>query len=158
VAGDFRTCEVWIIGCFTERAALTQKYGKAGGVVKIAQERLKRDNKLPEGFEFYSWEAVDGSGSTHIVILKGMVAPLLTKGKNKGRPNWRKGDKSTERTFAVSSDQIKQFDDDYEAETGKCSKCEGGQEWAGWSIDSGHRYRTCSKCKGSGKALTQDTP
>lgn len=39
----------------------------------------------------------------------------------------------------------------YEAETGKCGLCGGdGQEWRGWNRETGHLWRECKRCGGTG--------
>jgi hypothetical protein len=39
----------------------------------------------------------------------------------------------------------------FESEERKCHLCGGdGKEWRGWSHGTGHRYRTCVRCSGTG--------
>lgn len=82
------------------------------------------------------------------VLLEGGIPPLFTRGKYAGTPNW----KGVPLTKVIATRQeIDQQMVAYEAETGHCRNCAGsGQELAGWSAETGVRYRTCRRCDGSG--------
>lgn len=82
------------------------------------------------------------------VLLEGGIPPLFTRGKYAGTPNW-KGVPLTK--VVATRAEIDQQMVTYEAETGCCRNCGGsGQESAGWSAETGVRYRTCCRCDGSG--------
>lgn len=83
--------------------------------------------------------------------ITGAVAPLITRGKSKGQRNWRKMDRSTKRVIYIDFAEYREWEAEWEKKTGKCAECEEGREWCGWSESEGHRYRTCLKCKGTGK-------
>ncbi len=106
----------------------------------VARRKL---NAPPE----WEWYAVDGrtyrdSGDT---IVTGGVPNKGVSGSKK----WKgvKGQKAV-----VSETEIRDARAEYERVTGKCVGCCGcGEELAGSSSVTGPRYRTCSKCKGSGR-------
>lgn len=104
----------------------------------------------------YRWEAIpEAKGS----MLTGAVAPPLKSGKSKGQPNWKKMDKTTERKVFISYQERDAFEAKWEAETGKCSQCEGkGQVSAGWSREEGRTYRNCKACGGSGLPKAKGDP
>lgn len=60
-----------------------------------------------DGWRWYSLRVRDGSPSGF--DMKGGVAPLKTRGKNKGRPNWDKVDKATVRRIFVSDESQERF-------------------------------------------------
>ena len=101
----------------------------------------------PAGFRFYSWEAFD-VGDVAIVKMVGcVVTKFITRGPRKGRPKYD----GEPRTVYVSEAEMVAECARWEAETGKCGRCMGvGQEWAGWSSDTGTRTETCRRCSGSG--------
>lgn len=55
------------------------------------------------GPNWYPWyfEAIRGQG----VMMTGAECPLITRGKNKGQPNFKKRDKSTERKVFVPNEK-----------------------------------------------------
>jgi hypothetical protein len=85
--------------------------------------------------------------------MRGAVCDAVYKtGRNKGSTNWTKMDRSTVREFVVSFADYDARVARWECDTGKCGKCFGsGSEVAGGSA-AGTAYRTCSKCKGTGKS------
>ena len=103
--------------------------------------------KLNKGSDWLmtGWECV---GDTRDLIVRGAV-PVGTyksgprKGRNKFSPPF-------DSCVVTHAEEVAQAEA-WEAETGKCSNCEGrGQEWAGWSADSGNRYRDCRRCGATG--------
>ena len=95
---------------------------------------------------------VVGERPDHVVVVRGAVMPDLTKGKNKGWPNWSKRDKSTERELVMTNPDINAFIAKWESTTGTCSGCGGdGQELASSGVN-GTTYRDCRRCKATGKA------
>lgn len=97
----------------------------------------------------YRWEACEGG-----CIVTGCVpSGVFTKGKNKGQPKFRPAMPGTDRRVVVGTDHMQAVAQLYEAARGCCWDCKGtGEVWAGWSADSGARYRKCTRCNGSGKA------
>ncbi|QSQ14082.1 hypothetical protein [Myxococcus landrumensis] len=91
----------------------------------------------------------------HCLVSGGVYSTLVKSGPRKGKPNYGKPDPGTERRLVISFVELDACKAQWEAETGKCSKCGGsGEEGAGWSKEGGSRYRTCTRCNGSGKAVT----
>ena len=94
-----------------------------------------------------------------LVEVIGAVAPLKTRGKSKGCHNWDKMDKSTKRVVYITLKEHSEWVNAWEAKTGKCATCRGtGNEWCGWSVNEGSRYKVCTKCHGSGKANAPHQP
>ena len=107
---------------------------------------------LSEEWKAYIFEAVGEPPNFIATKITGAVAPLKTRGANKGDRNWSKMDKSTKKTVYIKPEEYSQFISEWEAETGLCSKCRGtGQEVHGSHIELGTYYRQCKKCCGTGK-------
>ena len=84
--------------------------------------------KVPEGF----------------ARIEGAVSPT---GK------WKDRDPTTELMFVCRLCEVRQWFKRWAALMhGKCDVCWGtGREWFGWGKDTGHRYKQCTTCGGSGK-------
>ncbi|HEY3494770.1 MAG TPA: hypothetical protein VGK73_08800 [Polyangiaceae bacterium] len=109
--------------------------------------KLAEQGTLPDGFEFFSWKVVGTDGA----LMEGGVPRLLKSGKRKGQKTWRDCDETY--CVVVTQGEVAQEERDYEQTTGKCHACYGdGQEWAGWNIYEGTKYRQCKRCGGDGKA------
>lgn len=107
---------------------------------------LRKLGELPEGFAFSGWEII----GPDCVLYRGGVTRKITRGPRKGERTW---DKITHKV-AVTQSEIIDEKRRYETETGNCAECSGtGEVWAGWHHINGHRYKTCTKCGGSGKAI-----
>lgn len=90
---------------------------------------------------------------TELVEVIGAVAPLKTRGKSKGSHNWDKMDRATKRTVYITLKEHAEWVKAWEVKTGKCATCRGtGQEWCGWGVTTGARYKECTKCQGVGKS------
>lgn len=91
-------------------------------------------------WEVFAWEVV----GPDVVRVTGGI-PIRTK---RGRKTWQgKGD-----TTVVSDQKVKEALNHWEQRCGSCSGCGGdGREYRGWSKARGYRYRTCTRCNGSGK-------
>lgn len=97
----------------------------------------------------FRYEALDGND--YPILITGAIAPVKTRGKNAGRRDWKKLDKSTERRIVITRTELRAWEEAWSVRTGLCSKCSGlGDVHAGWSRDTGNRYATCPVCKGSG--------
>ena len=104
-----------------------------------------------DGWRWYSLRAHHGSPSGF--VMKGGVAPLKTRGKNKGRPNWDKIDKATERELFVSNESHAAFCAAWSVETGLCVECTGGGKTLhSWHYVEGTKYNDCRVCGGTGEA------
>lgn len=124
--------------------------------LKTIEERLAADHNLPAGFIFFKWECFPQPGPTLYVEFSGGLCPLLTRGKRKGRPNYRK---ATERqTFVVSVAHSELWESEYEEKTGKCRQCRGkGMELVSINFVKGiTSHRECSRCRGTGRRADLD--
>jgi hypothetical protein len=101
---------------------------------------------LPESCEMCGWEAVGPDA----VIYSFAPYKFLKKGKNAGKKRYG----AITHKAVVTLSEIRAEESSYELETGRCAICGGdGQEWAGWNHKDGHRFKICSRCEGSGKAI-----
>lgn len=102
-----------------------------------------------DGWEGYAWEAADGGS-----IVRGCVPDgVYSKGPRKGQPKFSNPVCGTEKTVVVALEELASAAAHHERSTGECWDCKGtGQTWAGWSAADGNRYKTCSRCGGSGSA------
>lgn len=102
----------------------------------------------PAGFEFWFFEKLPQIGPAQMIKMIGAVAPVKTKGMNKGEPNWKKMDPATRREVYLEVEEHKAWISDWETKTGKCSECQGTGKGAGGLSD-----KTCRRCGGSGKVV-----
>lgn len=89
--------------------------------------------------------------------ITGNVVPLLADGK----PAWKYADKSTQKSVIFTFGEHDAWTAEWERRTGLCRQdADGhpGQEWMGWSQEGGHRFQTCPRCKGTGKANLEPAP
>lgn len=122
----------------------------------LEQHAREKAGMGPE-WAIYKWEAIpEAKGS----MLTGAVAPPLKAGKRKGKPNWRKLDKSTEKRVFITKDEHAVWEAKWQASTGKCLECEGkGRVWTGWSAAEGSRFKPCDVCDATGVAkVTEGAP
>lgn len=91
-----------------------------------------------------AWEKIGPDA----VLCSGGVTRTITKGPRKGRKAWGSmPDKVVVTDAEEHAERLR-----YETETGKCANCDDGQTWAGWHHETGNYFKTCTRCKGSGKA------
>ena len=115
--------------------------------------REKLSITVPPEWKAYKWEAFPDCAREPMLYqeLTGGVAPTTTRGKRKGKPNWRKMDKTTKRTVVITVEEHKAWLIEWEKKTGLCSRCEGtGKLLESWSREEGDKYRPCPKCNGTG--------
>jgi hypothetical protein len=95
------------------------------------------------------WERVE---SGELIVRIG-IPGTYARGPRKGHDDWRGVQIHTAVvTKAEREAEIARF----VAETGLCGACGGsGEEWWGWSKESGSRYQTCGQCQGSCKATPE---
>ena len=106
-------------------------------------------------WRFYEWEAIRDHIRGQLVAMKvtGAVAPLKSRGVNKGQPNWRKLDRSTREVVYITPEAHREWCVGWEKRTGKCSECAGaGRVFTGWSAAGGTRTKVCPRCRGNGSA------
>jgi hypothetical protein len=108
-------------------------------------------------WDFYKLECLGNPGQTIGYQITGAIAPLVTRGKRKGRRNWEAKDKATIRSVCIAKTDHEQWLDQWEHRTGKCANCDGsGQTLASCSVIDGTTYRPCSKCGGTGLAARKE--
>jgi len=130
-------------------------------VVKARRPRPERcaieTFNLPNDWQVVAWEKVgmDERGDyQHLEMKGGVYRHTIEKGKRKGEPDYKRPEPGTVATISVTPGQIEAWLDRWEMETGYCHKCDGtGFEWSGWSAQHGHRYRSCDRCKQTGRSL-----
>lgn len=121
--------------------------------MKLAELHAREKAAMPDTWAIHTWECFPKStDKTLYYQVTGIIAPLKTKGKNKGAPNWRAGDKTTERTVILTVAEHEAWIAGWELKTGLCSNCLGeGQTLKSWTIANGPEYRQCVECQGTGK-------
>ncbi|NJN23040.1 MAG: hypothetical protein HC812_20025 [Leptolyngbya sp. RL_3_1] len=78
-------------------SAKETRYGRQGDMAVI-QAREKAG--LPDNWNAWRFEVKDSPYGAYLE-LTGAVCPPLKSGPRKGKPNWRKADKSTQRTVQL---------------------------------------------------------
>ena len=113
----------------------------------------KRLNDLPDGWKWYELDARD-MPDDFFKMVGDVPIGVITRGINKGHPKF--APKTKGRSFFLRMSQVEETKKLWEAETGKCSKCDGtGREQSGYSWKTGHSYVNCGKCDGNGKTKGQ---
>ena len=111
---------------------------------------------MPPEWGAYELEAIGSTADNNkakLFRVTGAVAPLKTRGKYKGLPNWEKRDMTTVKTAYFTPEEHDRWVLEWEKKTGKCSDCTGsGKQFAEWSVTEGMRYKPCNKCGGTGKS------
>jgi hypothetical protein len=128
--------------------------GDCGEVeVKIIEEHLRKLHNLPAEFRFYRFSVHPDFGPV-IYELEGGVVPLITRGVNKGKPNWKK--RTDVQRFIVKVEEIKKIHAAWEQETRTCSRCMGlGAIFWSWSKANGSERKPCPLCGGTGKPVVR---
>jgi hypothetical protein len=109
---------------------------------------LREKHGLPDEWTWHSASSAPGDVPEGYMRFEGAVAPL---GK-RGARNWRKMDKSTERTFFVVRRDWEGWKAERERTTGICQDCGGhGKTLASFGIH-GTTYRDCRHCSATGRA------
>lgn len=121
-------------------------------------QAAKEKAGMPDNWHAYAFKCLPEYSRAHeMVEIIGICAPLKSKGKHKGLPNYKAGDKSTLRTVYLTNAELDAWTLAWEQRTDLCIQCEGtGQEWAGWSAKDGTRYRPCRKCNATGKSKKEE--
>lgn len=89
--------------------------------------------------------------------LRGAAYLVKERGKNKGRPDYKKPLEGTQRTVFFTATELEAWELDREQRLGICKDCVNtGKCWIGWSKDEGTKYRRCTRCKAEPKAKPQE--
>lgn len=119
----------------------------------VRTEFLKERYGLPDDWIWHTFEGIDPPTYDFARYDGGVYPWAITKGKYKGRTNYKKPVPGTERSVVLSDREFKAWLPTWEARTGKCHKCRGtGQEWRGWNHITGNKYRDCPRCGATGNA------
>lgn len=120
----------------------------------LLAEHAREKAKMPPAWKAFRWESFPrGLEPTLYVEVTGEIAPLYTKGHLAGKPNWNKGDKSTQKTVVITGEAHKAWLEAYARHTGNCPLCAGeGKTLARWSKANGAEWKHCPKCDGTGRA------
>ena len=122
--------------------------------MELLDECAREKAGMGDEWSPYSYKCLpEHPQESELVEVIGAVAPLKTRGKSKGSRNWDKMDRATKRTVYITFKEHAEWVKAWEVKTGKCATCRGaGNEWCGWSVTEGSRYKECTKCHGSGNA------
>lgn len=116
-----------------------------------AEQHAREVYSLGAEWQAYKWEAEGDRETGYLVLTGGVFRRRITRGKRKGEVNFKKPEPNTLRTLVIPNVLHRAWRAQWQIETGYCAECEGtGQSWAGWGINTGNRYRQCTKCNGSG--------
>jgi hypothetical protein len=127
----------------------------SAGMNLLTEHAREMVNAPPEWDAWLLEVLGDVQGPNRMIHVRGGVARPVQRGKRKGQPNWAKRDRAMDRDAYFSVEDHEAWLRQWEAKTGKCSKCTGkGQEFAGWNIETGTKMRQCRKCGGTGTAVT----
>jgi hypothetical protein len=118
---------------------------------------IAHERGMPAGWMWNSSRVLEGSDG--FLISGAVCTALFSRGPRKGRVNWAKRDRATEREIFISRADLEACQARWERETGKCRECFGtAQEWAGWSAKAGTIFKPCRRCEATGNAQTSPPP
>lgn len=113
----------------------------------LALEIMERPGAHVSVIEFLD-EKRDGFDGIRVEVVD---APLITRGKRAGRPNYRMA--TNEQTRLISRVALESAADRWVERTGLCYACVGdGRQFMRWAVDEGTTYRPCPECNGTGTA------
>lgn len=93
---------------------------------------------------------------THTVVTLGIRPNVYKSGPRKGELNYNSRDKSKDRQVIFSDEEHKAWRVEWESKNGLCHCCRGtGQEWIGWSRETGARYQPCRRCLVAGRLVSR---
>lgn len=109
----------------------------------VARQKLG----VSEAWQWHTLEVIGGGD----VLVTGAVPVGY---RRDGSPKWPT--KAHDQRAIVTDADLSAARDEWTLATGLCWNCGGsGKEMAGWSRDTGRRYRDCSRCS---PTPTEDTP
>lgn len=101
-------------------------------------------------YHMASWKHKDATKSKpERLQVELMTAPLLED----GRVAWKYGDPKSRKKVEFTFPDHDQWTLAWEQKTGKCRQCatdNPGQEFVGWNHITGTKYKTCTRCGGTG--------
>lgn len=120
----------------------------------LLSEHARERTGMPEGWEAYRVESLPAGSKAEVIHVTGcMSPPLVMRGPRKGKPNWRRMDKSTVRETYIPVTEHDAWEIAWETRTGKCSMCKGRTHvFSSWSKGEGTKTRPCPRCLGTGDA------
>lgn len=124
-------------------------------MINFWEVAARKKLRVGDDWQMYRWERVNDRKDSDVIVTGAVPIGAYTRGPRKGSPKWntKLGERVTvsDRDFAESQRE-------YEAATGNCRNCYGtGQQWCGWSADTGAKHRPCARCNETGRA-TQPLP
>ncbi len=123
----------------------------------LLETHAREKAQMPPEWELYKWRSMPperkfGEPCLYHEIT-GAVAPIKTRGKNKGHRDWLKMDKATKRVIVITPAEHETWLQEWQRKTGKCATCVGeGHTLKSFGV-SGTTYQECATCKGSGLTL-----
>ena len=147
----------------TAQASLFETEPSTKPECKLYDERFdwheafcKERYATPDDWQIYRWSACGrerNAPGAYIEVEGAVFKTIITKGKRKGRPDYKKPEPNSTAKFAILITDLDQFQIEWSAKTGKCANCYGtGQEWNGWHHKTGNKFRDCHACKATGNA------
>lgn len=102
-----------------------------------------------EGWVGCIFEAVDYASSRRDTIVSGGVPGIKTRGKYKGREDWKN---VPLKKVVVTSEEYEAEKLNYIQQTGNCPECIGkGKVIQSWCVKEGTKYKVYNVCAGTGK-------
>lgn len=125
--------------------------------MNLLTEQARELLGMPPEWNSYHLEVIghtpDANSSAKLFRITGAIAPLKTRGKYKGLPNWEKRDVATDKTVYIAPQEHEAWIQEWKKKTGKCAECTGsGKQFYRWSITEGTTYRPCKACGETGRA------
>jgi len=116
----------------------------------VARSKL---GQPPEWRAFHFMRLDECKTETPDFLVKGGVPRLKRSGPKKGEQTWDGVDVTQ---CAVTTAEIEAAKIQYQQTTGNCWCCQGlGQVFQSWHHIEGTKYKTCPRCRGTGKSIKE---
>lgn len=115
-------------------------------MASLYEEHAREILGLDDSYQMAKW----------VSLMRGIrVEMVQCPLKDDGVPDWPRADENTRKPCVFTDANHNAWVLGWERHTGKCSLCHPGhpgQEWMGWSNNTGSVFRTCPRCGGTNKA------
>lgn len=121
---------------------------------------VQRVHGAPAGWRWVRSEIINPTMSRdtprdrqYYKVEGGVYKHVMKSGKRVGLLDFRKPEEGTHLIVVITGRDIDDARAAWEKETGKCYQCAGtGQEACGCNVKTGHRFRQCRECGGTGRS------
>lgn len=122
-----------------------------------SDQAVKEIYSLPAEWESVRWQRKGHEPNDFVEVEGGVFREKIQRGARKGKTDYKKPEPGTSATLSLSRKAWDAWKQAWEQATGLCSRC-SGSGWAvtGWHHQKGTASRKCTACDGNGNALNRE--